>query len=142
MRFVGITGRVHGVDVDATTISRLNALVEKLGLQNIDAAIGDATKRLPLPEASIDTCIIANVLHGFAVNKEVDLVFTELRRVMKPWGKIAIVEFKKKKRLPGPPFEDRLSPADVDEILATRGCSKVAAFNTGVLHYARVFKIG
>jgi ubiquinone/menaquinone biosynthesis C-methylase UbiE len=140
-RFIGAAGKVHAIDVDPGAIEQVKAQIKELGAANIETAVADATKRLPLPDASVDICIIANVLHGFVVNKESDLVFKELLRVMKPGGKIAIVEFKKKKYLPGPPFEERLAPGDVDALLFKIGGRKLSSFNAGALHYAHMYSI-
>ncbi len=141
VRFIGTGGKVYAFDVDPGAIEKVKAQIKELGAGNIEAAVADATKRLLLPDADIDTCLIANVLHGFAVNKEVDLVFKELLRVMKHGGKIVIVEFKKKKYLPGPPFEERLAPEDVDSILIKHGGQKHASFNAGALSFARVYLV-
>jgi ubiquinone/menaquinone biosynthesis C-methylase UbiE len=140
-RFIGAKGRVHAFDVDPNTIEQVRAQIKTLDALNIEATVADATKRLPLLDASIDTCIIANVLHGFVVNKEVDIVFKELRRVMKAGGKIAIVDFKKKKYLPGPPYEERLAPVDVETLLSKLGGPKPSSFNAGALHYCLDIKV-
>ncbi len=140
-RFIGAAGKVHAFDVDPSAIDKVNVQIKELRAGNIEAMVADATKRLPLPDASIDICLIANVLHGFVVNKEADIIFKELLRVMKRGGKIAIVEFKKKKNLAGPPFEERLAPSDVDALLLKIGGRKLASFNAGVLHYARVYSV-
>ncbi|NMC03977.1 MAG: class I SAM-dependent methyltransferase [Candidatus Lokiarchaeota archaeon] len=137
--FVGTAGKVHAIDIVPESIDQVKAQARESNASNIEAAVADATTGLPLPDGCIDTCLVANVLHGFVVNKEVDLVFKELLRVMKHGGKIVIVEFKKKKYLPGPRFEERLSPDDVDAILAAHGGRRIATFNAGTLHYARVF---
>jgi len=139
--FVGPSGKVYATDVDPAAIAKVTKQIDELGLQNIDAIEADATKAIPLDDHVVNTCIIANVLHGFVVNREVDAVFSELFRVMKPGGRIAIIEFKKSKRIPGPPFEDRLAPADVEALMTRYRCTLLAAFNPGVLHYARVFQI-
>ena len=140
--FVGNSGKVHATDVDAASIQKVQQQIDELGLQNIDAIVADATNAIPLDDGSVDTCIIANVLHGFVVNREIDAVLSELFRVMKPGGKIAIIEFKKSKRIPGPPYADRLAPLDVEALMGKHGCTRVSTFNPGVLHYALVFQVG
>ncbi|HME55005.1 MAG TPA: class I SAM-dependent methyltransferase [Candidatus Lokiarchaeia archaeon] len=139
--FVGPSGMVHATDVDPSAIAKVTKQIDELGLKNIDATEADATKAILLDDHVVDTCIIANVLHGFVVNREIDGIFSELLRVMKPGGKVAIIEFKKSKRFPGPPYEDRLAPADVEAMFDQHGSTRIATFNPGVLHYARVFQI-
>ena len=139
--FVGKSGKVHATDVDAASIQKVQRQIDDLGLQNIDAIIADATKAIPFEDRSVDTCIIANVLHGFVVNREIDGVLSELFRVMKPGGKIAIIEFKKSKRIPGPPYEDRLAPVDITNLMEKRGCTLVNSFSPGMLHYGLTFKV-
>ena len=137
--FVGPTGKVYAVDVDSQAIDAVNAQIKERGLQNIHATQADATKSIPVPEKSVDACIIASVLHGFVDNGEDDRVFDLLLPIIKNGGKIAIIEFKKHKALPGPPYDERLAPADVDAVMAKHGCKKVASFSAGLLHYTRVF---
>lgn len=139
--FVGPSGKVHATDVDPAAIAKVTKQIDEFGLQNIDAFEADATKTIPLEDHSVDTCIIANVMHGFVVNREIDAIFSELFRVMKSGGKIAIIEFKKSKRIPGPPYEDRLAPLDVEALMEKHSCTRISAFNPGLLHYALVFQM-
>jgi ubiquinone/menaquinone biosynthesis C-methylase UbiE len=139
--FVGPLGLVHALDIDGRAIDGIVAKARESGLWNVEAAVADATKPLPVPAASIDACIIANVLHGFVVNGEVNIVLENLVVVMKPSGTITIVEFKKEEEIPGPPFEDRLASDDVESILARIGGRVSSRFDPGPLHFGIVFEL-
>lgn len=80
-------------------------------------------------------------LHGFVVNGEVDVVLENLVVVMKPGGNVTIVEFKKDEEVPGPPFEDRLAPDDVEAVMARIGGIALSQFEPSSSHYAIVFAI-
>jgi ubiquinone/menaquinone biosynthesis C-methylase UbiE len=64
---------------------------------------------------------MVNVLHGFVLNGEVSDVMREIARVTKRHGSLVIVDFKKVETVAGPPVSQRLSPADVEEIVSDYG---------------------
>ena len=60
---------------------------------------------------SADVCLIATALHGFVEDRIDQGVLTEIVRVVKPTGILAVMEFKKIDGPPGPPIYIRLSSA-------------------------------
>ncbi len=53
VRFIGTGGKVYAFDVDPGAIEKVKAQTKELGAGNIEAAVADATKRLPLPDADM-----------------------------------------------------------------------------------------
>lgn len=132
---VGEEGKVYAMDVYPESIENVKKEVQKKGIENLKAEVVDLTDEIPLDDNSIDLCVMANVLHGFVENDEVEDVMKEISRVVKPEGAFAIVEFKKKKGIPGPPLDVRLAPQDVEDILAQYGFETVLTAEVGLLHY-------
>ena len=64
---------------------------------------------------------MVNVLHGFVLNSEICDVMREIMRVIKRHGSLVVVDFKKIQTVAGPPVSQRLSPADVEDILGDYG---------------------
>lgn len=120
---VGAEGKVYAVDIDHHAISSLKDDISKKDLKNLEAILSDLTKHIPVGDGSIDVSFMANVMHGFAANKEVDKVFSEVTRVMKPKGTLAVVDFKKRFS-PGPPKSIRLSPKEMETIISRFGFEK------------------
>jgi ubiquinone/menaquinone biosynthesis C-methylase UbiE len=127
-------GKVYALDVYPESIDAVKKEVQERGVENLDAIIADLTGEIPLPDNSIDLCLMANVLHGFVENQETEDVMKEVIRVVKPGGILAIVEFKKEE-IPGPPMEVRLAPEDVAEILARYNFRPVSSEEVGDFHY-------
>lgn len=134
-KVVGDEGKVYAVDVYPESVVSIKKEVQRREVKNLEAIIADLTVKIPLNDNSVDRCLMANVLHGFVENDEVDGVMKEIRRVIMPGGAFAVVEFKKDERLPGPPLDVRLAPPDVEDILAKYDFEPVSTAEVGLLHY-------
>ncbi|MBP7583532.1 MAG: methyltransferase domain-containing protein [Spirochaetes bacterium] len=89
---VGPRGKVYAVDVDREMLVRVAALAKENGLSNIEtvAAKEDGSG---LEKASVDLVFVRNVYHHLP---EREKYFANLRAVLKPGGRVAIVEYQKK----------------------------------------------
>lgn len=132
---VGKEGKVYALDAYPPSIEMVEKEVKEKGIKNLEAMVADLTKRIPLNDNSVDVCVMANVLHGFVENEEVSEVIPEIKRVIKPGGIFAVVEFKKMEGSPGPPFNIRLNPQDVDDIVSEYGFETVETVEVGEYHY-------
>ncbi len=132
---VGEEGKVYAMDVYPESIEMVKKEAQEKGIENLKAEVVDLTSKIPLDDSSIDLCVMANVLHGFVENDEVEDVMKEIIRVVKPEGIFAVVEFKKIEGIPGPPMDVRLAPQDVEDILSYHGFEPVLTSEVGLLHY-------
>ena len=138
-RVVGDRGVVHALDVDEHAITSLRSEIKERNIQNIHPMIADATRRLPLDDGSIDCVLVANVMHGFVANDELDVVLPEVRRVLKESGLLGVVEFKKVEDTPGPPLSVRLPPAELDSVITPFGFRLMGTVGTGQFHYLALY---
>ena len=127
-----ITKNCIGVDTDAESIK----IVKSHGLNGI---LADATKNIPLKDNSVDSILVANVLHGFIANGEYKTASQEMIRVLKKGGLLGIIEFKKTAEF-GPPSNIKLSPEDVKKYILPLKFSKISIQDVGPYHYMIVFK--
>lgn len=118
---VGAHGQVVAVDVHEASINILRTIIAQENIGNVLAFKADVTKRIPVNDNAVDVCLMVNVLHAFALNGEIAEVMREIVRVTKRHGSLAIVDFKKIETAAGPPVSQRLSPADVENILGEYG---------------------
>ncbi len=132
---VGKKGKVYAIDVYPESIEIVKKDVQKKGIKNLEAIVADLTSEIPLIDDSIDVCVMANVLHGFVENGELNKVLPEIKRVIKLHGIFSVVEFKKLERLPGPPFDVRLNPQDVENVLIKYGFEVTETVEVGKYHY-------
>lgn len=132
---VGEKGKVYAIDAYPESVDNVKKEVEEKGIKNLEAILADLTEKIPLDVDSIDLCVMANVLHGFVENDEVEEVMKEIKRVIRPEGVFAVVEFKKMEGPPGPPFDIKLAPQDVEDILAQYSFEPVSTSEVGQYHY-------
>ncbi len=91
-RQTGKTGRVYAVDIKKTYLDFIKRLSDQAGLSNIIIVLtGDGG--IDLPEAGVDLVFARNVFHHLA--EPVDY-FVKLKKFLKPGGRVAIIEHKKK----------------------------------------------
>jgi ubiquinone/menaquinone biosynthesis C-methylase UbiE len=106
---VGNTGKIYALDPDERSIANLKNEVEKT---NIEAFVGDITKPTGLKAASIDLVYLSTVFHIFSESQIEDFV-AEIKRILKPKARLAIVNIKKEDTPFGPPVEMRSSPEEL-----------------------------
>jgi SAM-dependent methyltransferase len=83
---VGENGRVIGVDMTPEMIERARAAAERMNIRNVEFRQG-FLEQLPVEDNSIDV-VISNCVINLTPDKF--KVFAEMRRVLKPGGRIAV----------------------------------------------------
>jgi ubiquinone/menaquinone biosynthesis C-methylase UbiE len=135
---VGKEGRVYAVDSDGAAISELKSKIAALRITNLEAHVADISKGLPLADKSVNSVLLANVLHGLVVNGEAEGALREMARVVSTGGKLSVVEFKKMEMPMGPPLSIRLSPEQVEGLMVKYGFRKEKVIEAGPYHYQMV----
>ena len=106
---VGKTGKIYALDTDRGSIDNLKKEVEKT---NIEAFVGDISKPTELEASSIDLVYLSTVFHIFTQH-QVEGFVTEIKRILKPNARLAIVNINKEETPFGPPLEIRSSPEEL-----------------------------
>lgn len=139
-RIVGVSGIVYALDKWPEVISVVTSKATSKGINNIKAMSCDITTSLPLKDNSIDVCLLATVLHIPDVTKNIKNLLKEIRRILKPEGRILVIEIKKEDMSFGPPMHMRLSPDDTESILSLNGFMKTGLTDLGY-SYMIQFKV-
>ena len=136
---VGERVKVYALDASEERLAPLREAITVRNLANIEAFVDDVTKHISVSDNGIDVCLMANVFHGLVERDTIEYALREIRRVLKPDGILAVVDFKKNaERPPGPPSV-RLSPEEVEEVVAKHGFEKGYSVDIGPYQYLVLF---
>ncbi len=128
---VGEKGAVYALDRSEGCIEALRERVEKGERKNLRAIRGDLKKNLPLERGIADWAFLSTVLHGMDLSENGDFLFREIRRILAPSGRLAIVECKKERTSFGPPEHLRLAPEFLEDYCLARGFQKQKYLDLG-----------
>jgi len=130
-KVVGHSGLVYALDRERWAIERINEKLISEGCSNIRVVEADITHQLPLRDNLIDVCLMATVLHIMQIKRAGLLLFGEIHRVLKPGGRLAVIECKKEDQPFGPPKHIRLSPEEVQEAVRGHGFRRIDLTDLG-----------
>lgn len=130
---VGNTGKVYALDTNKASINKLEKEVENT---NIETVVGDITKETELKSCSIDLVYLSTVFHIFSDTQVIGFE-KEIKRILKPKAKLAILNIKKENTPFGHPAEMRSSP---EELRQKFSLSPEELFEVGEHFYMQIFK--
>ena len=107
--------KVFAVDIERSMVEYVRRRAAQEGLKNIVAVEG-AADRTNLPEP-VDVVLVVDTYHHIPHRVA---YFTELKKVLKPSARVAIIDFRKGAP-DGPPEEFRLTPDQISEELGKAG---------------------
>lgn len=136
---VGPDGRILAFDLWQEGIDHLQKEISLRQIRNVEARVVDVSQKLPLEDQSVDVCLLATVLHDLILVHKDRGTLKEIKRVMKPRGTVAVIEFKKIEGPPGPPIEIRISAEDVVERLRPYSLRLDRTVDMGPYNYLAVF---
>jgi ubiquinone/menaquinone biosynthesis C-methylase UbiE len=120
---IGPKGVVYSVDLWEEGIVALKERAAREGRTNLKALAAGAGQ-VPIESLSVDVGFMATVLHDLVEAGTAAGALAEVARVIKPGGRLAIVEFDKVDGPPGPPRHIRLDPAEVGTLVAPYGFAR------------------
>jgi ubiquinone/menaquinone biosynthesis C-methylase UbiE len=106
---VGPGGRVWAVDISPDMIVYLNRRIRDARLDNVRTVLAVPDDPLLAP-ASIDDVFICDTWHHIDNHGR---YLATLKTLLRPGGRVTIIDFQKKKEIPGAPFEMRVAREDV-----------------------------
>lgn len=122
----GERGLVYPCDKWPELKEKLEKRAEESNFKNIIPKQFDLTAdTFPFEENYADLCLLATVLHIPIIKKYSEHIFSQIKRILKPSGVLAIINCKKEEMPFGPPLQMRLSPEDTQSLLAQSGFLKV-----------------
>lgn len=108
---VGAGGRVYALDVAPEMVAQLHAQAFPAQV----TVLQSEENRLPLPDASVESAFLAFVLHELEHPRE---FLADVRRIVRPGGRLIVLEWIPQEEETGPPLRERLSPGASEQMLA------------------------
>lgn len=102
-------GTVYGVDVEPQMLHFLREEAEKEAVSNIKTVQSDA-EHIDLADNSADKVFYAFILHEVG---NLAQALAEMKRILRPSGKVLILEWEKKLTESGPPVDERLEATEL-----------------------------
>jgi ubiquinone/menaquinone biosynthesis C-methylase UbiE len=132
---VKTTQVVYAIDPSAEMIDEAKKRAYNAGIEHIKFVISDPMD-FKIPKASVDYALMANVFHEIP-DKE---PFIRLvRDIIKPGGKLALIEWNNKIMDVGPPENNRISEEETDQWVKEVGFELIDKLNIGEMFYGRVY---
>lgn len=101
--------KVYGVDVQQAMLDALMDNVPDELDGRVVPVLGELP-RIPLEDGSIDRAVAVNVVHEI---EDLAAFEAEVRRCLRPGGRLSIVDFPKRETSFGPPVSERLSEEEM-----------------------------
>jgi ubiquinone/menaquinone biosynthesis C-methylase UbiE len=139
LRYVGAEGRVYAVDLWDEGIAALQKELAAKEIRNLSAHVADVSRHIPVADQSIDSCLLATVLHDLLTIQKAEGTLSEIRRVMKEGGTLAIIEFKKIEGPPGPPIGIRITNEELIQLCRPFALAPIKTLDVGPYNYLTLF---
>ncbi len=104
-----VAGEVVAVDIEPKMLVLLSQKALSVGSTNVHLLLGDISS-VPLSDSAVDHVFAAFVYHEVPVQSK---LIEECARILRPSGKLTIVDFQKRFSGEGPPIWVKKSPAHV-----------------------------
>ena len=138
---------IYAVDIFEPSIEDMEKEVEEKGIKNIIPVQSDVSDHIAIEDDTVDICLLINVFHHFVAMEKTDGAICELKRIIKPEGKIAVMDYKKEDTGYGPPVRVKSTPEEMEEMFTKHGLKMVHLDNEagedlehGKSHYIITFE--
>lgn len=114
---VGPTGQVYAVDLQPEMLQELERRVQERSLKNI-TTVRCGELKIPLPDGSVEAACLANVYHEL---EDTPAFLAELRRILRPGGRLILIDWKPIETPMGPPLSQRIPGEIISQALQRAG---------------------
>lgn len=138
-KMVGKSGRVYAIDVLKDLLQKLKNQAETSGLLNVETVWGNVEKLggTRLADATVDAVLVCNTL--FQLEEKKDLPF-EAKRILKPKGRVLLVDWKESFGGMGPQPEHVVSAETSRALFEKAGFVFDREIKAGAHHYGLIFR--
>ena len=128
-------GAVFALDTDAEILGTLARRAAAEGLSQL-RTVPVSGVAYPLPDGACDLALLVTVLHEIS---ERDALAAELGRLLRPSGRVCLIEFRAESTPMGPPPERRVGAEAARALFARHGFAPEREFLLGSSFYCQVY---
>ena len=136
---LGNTGHIYAIDVQRDLLRRIQNDAQKRGFKNVEIIWNDLERPMGshLAEAQLDLVLVSNLLFQIEAKRH---VFAEAWRVLKPTGKLVIIDWSDSFRGLGPQKSEVVTKSSTMSLANDNGFEYVKEFDAGAHHYGLIFR--
>ena len=123
-------GLVYACDISSEMLENLKKEIIEAGVKNVAPVKMDEV-RCPLPDAIADAVLMQNIHHE--LENAIDNL-KECRRLMKPGGVMAVIDWKPMETPGGPPLEIRVEAGKIEKDFIAAGFNSVKSLDVFQYH--------
>jgi ubiquinone/menaquinone biosynthesis C-methylase UbiE len=138
-KIIGDSGLVSAVDILQPVLKNIASRAQELNLKNVKTIWSNLEKfgACKINNDSLDFGLIINVLFQ---NKDKKAILKEVARMIKPLGKLLIIDWKEGRFPLGPRQTDKISTEEVVALAGEFGLKLAKKFEAGQYHFGLVFE--
>ena len=136
---VGTSGQVYAIEVQKELLDRLDDDMRRKGVHNVKVVWGDIEHSggTRLREYSMNAVLICNVL--FQIKDRMGMM-TEIKRILRPDGRVLVVDWLESFGSMGPQPEDVFNAVEAKELFSRAGFEIEKEIDAGEHHYGFIAK--
>lgn len=128
--------KIYAVDPSREMLEELARRMEGQADGRIEGVLSDP-EDFKIPSESVDFILVANVFHE--VDKKENFL-RETRRILRPGGRLGLVEWRAVEAPYGPPLDHRIPEEETDRWFAAEGYLAERRPDLGAYFYGRVYR--
>lgn len=125
---VGPSGCVYALDIAPEMV----AVLRDQGLPSHVQVLQSGESKLPLTNSSVDTALLAFVLHELESPEE---FLSETHRVLRGGGRLVVLDWVPRIEEMGPPLRERIAPPAAEQLIARAGFDITESAFVNTSHY-------
>lgn len=133
-KIAGDSGNIFAMDISPEMLQDVGIKIKSNNISNIEIILTEEND-LKLEDNKITFAFISTVLHEA---DEIENFLNEIKRIISPKGRIAIVEWQKINSEFGPPIDHRLDKMDLTNLLDSLGFSNISTIDIGENFYGLI----
>ena len=133
------SGHVYAIDVQRDLLQRIKNESHKHGFKNVEVLWGDLENPggSKIADGALDVVLVSNLL--FQVTER-SVVLEEALRILKPQGRLVIIDWSDSFRGVGPQPEDVVEKETALSLAVKTGLKLEKEFSAGAHHYGLIFR--